>query len=151
MGPESISVTLPVIMVGGNISGIAVSPFASIMENITAHGQDVQIFEPYLDTSNKSLSMMVSTADGGQVTLSIPRTIFDLIVEDQRQQSQVDSSFKLLIDGKPTTYDQESILGSSTSIQEEDNREISFYVPPNSKSIRIIGMDASLPVRFFES
>lgn len=146
MGPESISVTLPVIMVGGNISGIAVSPFASVMENITAHGQDVQILEPYLDTSNKSLSMMVSAPDGGQVTLSIPGTIFDLIAEDQRQQLQEDSRFELLIDGKPTTYDQESILGSSTSIQEKDNREISFYVPPNSKSIQIIGIDASLPL-----
>jgi YVTN family beta-propeller protein len=147
MGPESISVTLPVIMIGGNISGIAVSPFASVVGTITAHGQDVQISEPYVDTTNKSLSMMVSAPDGGQVTLSIPRTMFDLIGEDQRQQPQNDSKFELLIDGKLTTYNEESTLASSTSPQGESNMEISFYVPPNSRSIQIIGTGtSSLPV-----
>lgn len=147
MGPESISVTLPVIMIGGNISGIAVSPFASVVGTITAHGQDVQISEPYVGTTNKSLSMMVSAPDGGQVTLSIPRTMFDLIGEDQRQQPQNDSKFELLIDGKLTTYNEESALASSTSPQGESNMEISFYVPPNSRSIQIIGTGtSSLPV-----
>jgi YVTN family beta-propeller protein len=147
MGPESISVTLPVIMIGGNISGIAVSPFASVVGTITAHGQDVQISEPYVDTTNKSLSMTVSASDGGQVTLSIPRTMFDLIGEDQRQQPQNDSKFELLIDGKPTTYNEESTLASSTNPQGESNMEISFYVPPNSRGIQIIGTGtSSLPV-----
>ena len=143
MGPESISVTLPVIMIGGNISGIAVSPFASVVGTITAHGQDVQISEPYVDTTNKSLSMTVSASDGGQVTLSIPRTMFDLIGEDQRQQPQNDSKFELLIDEKPTTYNEESTLASSTNPQGESNMEISFYVPPNSRGIQIIGMGTS--------
>ncbi len=147
MGPESISVTLPVIMIGGNISGIAVSPFASVVGTITAHGQDVQISEPYVDTTNKSLSMTVSASDGGQVTLSIPRTMFDLIGEDQRQQPQNDSKFELLIDGKTTTYNEESTLASSTNPQGESNTEISFYVPPNSRGIQIIGTGtSSLPV-----
>jgi YVTN family beta-propeller protein len=146
MGPESISITLPVIMVGGNISGIAVSLFASVVGTITAHGQDVQISEPYVDTTNKSLNMMVSAPDGGQVTLSIPRAMLSLIGADQRQQPQNDSKFELLIDVKPTTYNEESTFVSSTSPQGESNVEISFYVPPNSRSIQIIGTGTSLPV-----
>ena len=129
MGPESISVTLPVIMIGGNISGIAVSPFASVIGTITAHGQDVQISEPYVDTINKSLSMMVSAPDGGQVTLSIPRTMFDLIGEDQRQQPQNDSKFELLIDGKPTTYNQESTLASIQVYKEKAIWKFHFMFP----------------------
>lgn len=142
MGPESISFTLPVIMVGGNISGIAVSPFASVVGTITAHGQDVQISEPYVDTTNKSLSMMVSAPDGGQVTISVPNITLEMIgEEDQTQQSQNGSKFKLLIDGEPTRFNEQSIPPSNINLQKETNREISFYVPPNSKSIQIIGMD----------
>jgi hypothetical protein len=146
MGPESISLRLPVIMVGGNISGITVSPFASVVGTITTHGQDVQISEPYGDTTNKSLSMMVSAPDGGQVTLSIPRAILSLIGDDQWQQSQNGSKFELLIDEKPTTYNIGSILDSGTSPQGESNLEFSFYAPPNSKSVQIIGTNTSLPV-----
>jgi YVTN family beta-propeller protein len=134
MGPESISVTLPVIMVGGNVDGIAVSPFASVIGYIKAHGQDVQISEPYMDTNNKILSLMVSAPDGGQVTLSIPKTMFLLIGDEQQQQPQNDSTLILLIDGNPAKYNEESDLFS------DGNREISFYVPPYSKSIQIIGM-----------
>lgn len=139
MGPESISVTLPVIMVGGNISGLAVSPFASVIGHITAHGQDVQITEPYMDTSNKSLSMMVSAPDGGQVTLSIPRAMLSLIGVDQWPQPQNSSKFELLIDGQPSAISKESTFGSSTNLQGESNMETSFYVRPNSRSIQIIG------------
>lgn len=146
MGPESISVALPVIMVGGNISGSTVSPFASVIGAINAHSQDVQITEPFLDTSNKSLSMVVSARDGGQVTLSIPRAMLGLIGDDQWQQPQNGSKFELLIDKKPTTYSEESTLTSNTSPQRESNMEISFYVPPNSRSIHIIGMGTSPPI-----
>lgn len=146
MGPESISVTLPVIMVGGNISGLAVSPFASVIGYITAHGQDVQISEPYMDTGNKSLSMAVSAPDGGQVTLSIPREFLSLIGEEQALQSQDSSKFELLIDGQPTTYNKESSLTSDTNLQQESNIEISFYVPPNSRSIQIIGTGTSFSI-----
>jgi hypothetical protein len=52
----------------------------------------------------------------------------------------------LLIDGKPTTYNEESTLASSTSPEAESDIEISFYVPPNSRSIQIIGTGVSLPV-----
>jgi hypothetical protein len=79
----------PVIRVGRNISGIAVSRFASVIGTITAHGQDVQISEPHIDTTNKSLSMMVSAPDGGQVTLSIPRGMLSLIGDEQRQQQRI--------------------------------------------------------------
>jgi YVTN family beta-propeller protein len=150
MGPESISVTLPVIMVGGNVSGLAVSPFAGVIGYITAHGQDVQISEPYMDTSNKSLSMSVSAPDGGQVTLSIPQAMLGLIGDDQSLQPQNNSKFELLIDGQPTTYTIESILISNTTLQAESISEISFYAPPGSRSIQIIGTDtssSSIPTR----
>ena len=146
MGPESISVTLPVIMFGGNVSGLALSPFAGVIGYITAHGQDVQISEPYMDAGNKSLSMSVSAPDGGQVTLSIPQAMLGLIVDDQSLQPQNNSEFKLLIDGKPTTYNEESALASSMSPQGESDIEISFYIPPNSRSIQIIGTGVSFPV-----
>lgn len=146
MGPESISVTLPVIMVGGNVSGLAVSPFAGVIGYITAHGQDVQISEPYMDTGNKSLSMSVSAPDGGQVTLSIPQAMLGLIGDDQSLQPQNNSKFELLIDGQPTTYSIESILFSNTSLQGESSMEISFYVPPHSRSIQIIGTGTSSPI-----
>jgi YVTN family beta-propeller protein len=145
MGPESISVTLPVIMVGGNISGLAVSPFAGVIGYITAHGQDVQVSEPYMDAGNKSLSMSVSAPDGGQVTLSIPRELLSLIGYEQSLQPQNNSKFELSIDGKPTTYNEENTLASSTSPQGESSMENSFYVPPNSRSIQIIGTGTSLP------
>jgi YVTN family beta-propeller protein len=145
MGPESVSVTLPVIMVGGNVSGIAVSPFASVIGQINAHSQDVQISEPYMDTSNKSLSMMVNSPDGGQVTLSIPRTILGLIEDEQRQIQQNISKFELLIDGNPSRYSEENVLPPSLGIETPSNAEISFYVPPNSNSIQIIGSGTTTP------
>lgn len=149
MGPESISVTLPVIMVGGNVSGLAVSPFAGLIGYITAHGQDVQISEPYLDTSNKSLSMSASASDGGQATLSISQAMLGLIGDDQSLQPQNNSKFELLIDGQPTTYTIESIPISNTSPQAESISEISFYAPPGSSSIQIIGTatSSSTPTR----
>ena len=149
MGPESISVTLPVIMVGGNVSGLAVSPFAGVIGYITAHGQDVQISEPYIDTGNKSLSMSVSAPDGGQVTLSIPQAMLGLIGDGQSLQPQNNSKFELLIDGQPTTYNKESILISNTNPQGDGSMEISFYVPPDSRSIQIIGTGTSslIPTR----
>jgi NADPH-dependent 2,4-dienoyl-CoA reductase/sulfur reductase-like enzyme len=49
--------------------------------------------------------------------------------------------------GRRTNPDAESTLASSTSQQGESNMEISFYVPPNSRSIQIIGTGtSSLPV-----
>lgn len=88
--------------------------------------------------------MMVSAPDGGQVTLSVPNTVLEMIGEDQTQQtqqSQNGSKFKLLIDGEPTRFNEQSILPSNINLQKETNREISFYVSPNSRSIQIIGMD----------
>ncbi|MFY9967018.1 MAG: hypothetical protein WAK50_14895, partial [Nitrososphaeraceae archaeon] len=112
---------------------------------ITAHGQDVQIAEPYMDAGNKSLSMSVSAPDGGQVTLSIPQAMLGLIGDDQSLQPQNNSKFQLLIDGKPTTYSIESILFSNTSLQ-GGRMEISLYAPPDSRSIQIIGTGTSSPI-----
>jgi hypothetical protein len=130
-------------MVGGNVSGLAVSPFAGVIGYITAHGQDVQISEPYMDTGNKSLSMSVSAPDGGQVTLSIPQAMLSLIGYDQLLQPQNNSKFELLIDSQPTTYTIESIPISNTNLQGEGSVEISFYVPPDSRSIQINGKGIS--------
>ncbi|MGB7883943.1 MAG: hypothetical protein WBL44_14555, partial [Nitrososphaeraceae archaeon] len=98
----------------------------------------------YMDAGNKSLSMSVSAPDGGQVTLSIPQAMLVLIGDDQSLQPQNNSEFELLIDGKPTTYNEESTLASSP--EAESDIEISFYVPPNSRSIQIIGTGVSFPV-----
>ena len=95
------------------------------------------------------LAITLQLASGHHVLneIDVPRTMFDLIGEDQRQQPQNDSKFELLIDGKLTTYNEESTLASSTNPQGESNMEISFYVPPNSRGIQIIGTGtSSLPV-----
>ena len=56
IGPKAISKTIPVIT-----SGL---PFALVAGNVTGHGQDVEISEPFVDIKTKSLTMKLTHMTG---------------------------------------------------------------------------------------
>ncbi|HET7283270.1 MAG TPA: hypothetical protein VFI70_01165 [Nitrososphaeraceae archaeon] len=91
IGPNAVSTTLPVIAKD--------TPAAEVIGIIAAHGLDVQVSEPFADIKTKSISMNVSSPDGGDLTLRIPRDMLDA-----RDNNGRDITFKVSIDGNPTQY-----------------------------------------------
>ena len=127
IGPKAISKTIPVIA-----SGL---PFALIAGNITGHGQDVEISEPFIDIKTKSLTMKVSSHDGGDLTLRIPRNLLDA-----KDTNAKDIAFKVSIDGKSVSYQEEKIKSPNTAINGAGGyREMTFFVPKDSKALEVVG------------
>jgi YVTN family beta-propeller protein len=124
LGPRAIAKTIPVVTTG--------IPAALIAGNITAHGQDVLVSDPFIDIKTKSLTMKAASPDGGDLTLRIPTSMLD--AKDTNGNS---TDFKLSIDGKPTTYQEQKLQEGA------GYREITFFVPKNSKLIDIIGTETA--------
>ena len=59
IGPNAVSTTLPVIAKD--------TPAAKVIGVITVHGLDVQVSEPFADIKTKSITMNVSSPDGGDL------------------------------------------------------------------------------------
>jgi len=82
--------------------------------------------------------MNVSSPDGGDLTLRIPRAMLDA-----RDNNGRDITFKVSVDGNPTQYQEEQKqigdIGRAEVVGKIDYREITLFVPKNSKVIDIIG------------
>jgi DNA-binding beta-propeller fold protein YncE len=120
IGPRSISTTLHVVKIDTPtaVSGI-----------IRAHGQDTAVSEAYIDSSNKTVIMNVRSIDGGNLDLNIPRYILD------SQKNGTDTSFTVLIDGREIGFHE---------TKNPYYRELTMFVPKDSKTIKIIGTAAPL-------
>lgn len=119
VGPQSISTTLPVITVE--------RPYATV-GLVDVHSQDVQVSNLSLEIGGKTLTMDVSSPDGGDVTMKIPRGMID------SQQNGSDTPFQVMIDGKSGKMDQVSA--------DSNSREISVFVPKDAKSMTVVGTTA---------
>jgi hypothetical protein len=122
LGPRAISKTIPVVTTG--------IPAALIAGNITAHGQDVLVSDPFIDIKTKSLIMKAASQDGGDLTLRIPTSMLD--AKDTKGNN---TDFKLSVDGKPTTFQEPKLQ------EEAGYREITFFVPKDSKVIDVVGTE----------
>lgn len=122
LGPRAIAKTIPVVTKG--------IPAALIAGNITAHGQDVQVSYPFIDIKTKILTMKAASLDGGDLTLRIPISLLD--VKDTNGNR---TDFKLSIDGKPATYQEQKLQEGA------GYREITFFVPKDSKVIDVFGTE----------
>jgi DNA-binding beta-propeller fold protein YncE len=116
--PRSISATLPVVKID---TPTAVNGF------IRVHGQDTAVSEPYINPVNKTLIMNVRSTDGGDLNLNIPRYILD------SQKNGTDTSFTVLIDGREIQFQE---------LTNPDYRELTMFIPKDSKLIKIIGTTA---------
>ena len=149
MGPESYALSIPVV---------TNKPPILFVDNIIAHSQDVQILNPVLmdtqdnndnltsaailDSENKSLSMQVSSLDGGDLQIKIPEGILNAITEGGEYNITV------LIDGVKTEYIE--IPSSNVTDQQQQqlsqkdtSKEISIFIPKGDKKVEIIGKDIS--------
>jgi hypothetical protein len=108
MGPESYALSIPVV---------TQEPPILFVDNIVVHGQDVKPVNPilmniadniynltkfaFLNTENKSLTMQVTSPDGGNLQIKIPKTVLDSIAEPGQVAlgNVTDIKFTVLIDG----------------------------------------------------
>lgn len=120
MGPESISMYLPVVTMQTPVAYVG---------NIFAHGQDVYISEAVVDTEKKALVLVTQAEDGGKLVVQIPRAILDA-----KKLSNEDSVFMVYADNK--LIDQELIP------QADGSRSVSIEVPPGTESVTISGTSA---------
>ena len=135
IGPNAVSTTIPVIARD--------TPAALIIGNIVAHGQDVQVSEPFIDTKTKTITMNVNSPDGGEIALRIPRSILDA-----RDNNGNNIAFKVSVNGHPTLY-QEEEQQQNERIGKLDYREINVFIPKDSKTIDIVGTNtANIPYAF---
>jgi DNA-binding beta-propeller fold protein YncE len=116
MGPRSISSMLTVSTID--------SPHA-VLGAVHAHGQDVEVSDLFIDLDKMSLEMKVSTGDGGDLTLEVPRFLMDA-----KDASGQDSGFQVLLDGR--TVDHEDVSN-------DDIREITVFVPRGATNLEIVG------------
>ncbi|HET7392043.1 MAG TPA: YncE family protein [Nitrososphaeraceae archaeon] len=121
LGPNAISTTIPVIARD--------TPAALVIGNITAHGLDVQVSEPFVDIKIKRIIMNVNSPDGGELALRIPRSVLDA-----RDNNGNDIAFKVSVNGNPIQYQEKQ-----KQVGKLDYREITLFVPKNSKMIDIVG------------
>jgi YVTN family beta-propeller protein len=123
MGPQSVSTSLPIITVENP---------SAVVGTIKVHGQDVTPSEPYLNTANKTLTMAVKTADGGNLTLELPRQLID-----SKQGNNTDSQFHVTIDGKTSSYQegQQPITNQNGT----QSRVITLFIPKSAAKLEITG------------
>ncbi len=151
MGPESYAVSVPVV---------TNEPPILFVDNIIVHGQDFQILKPVLmetqnnndnltsaailDSENKSLSMQVSSFDGGDIQIKIPKTVLNVITEEGKG-NVTDSKFTVLIDGVKTEFTEipprKVIIDEGQEEQKDTSREISVFIPKGDKKVEILGKD----------
>jgi DNA-binding beta-propeller fold protein YncE len=158
MGPESYALSVPVV---------TAKPPILFVDNIVVHGEDVQILNPIvmdaastgaaggenynltsvaiLDSENKNISMHVTSPDGGNLQIKIPKTVLDSIAE---VENVTDAKLTVLIDGVKTEFKetpQPMKIGDSDLQQQQKDitREISVFIPKGDKKIEIIGKDIS--------
>ena len=105
----------------------------AVLGVMRAHAQDVMISEPIMDIARKMLTMGVSTVDGGQMTLELPRYMIDSV------QGNSDTQFQVTIDGNPVQYEEGELITSA-----EDGSQyiqITVFVPAGSTRLDIVGTE----------
>src|SRR5574339_263708 len=147
MGPESYALSVPVV---------TQEPPILFVDNIIVHGQDVQILntvlmdktaagekyrfistyltsEAILDSENKSLSMQVTSSDGGDLQIKIPKTILDIIIEGDRNMT-------VLVGGEKTEFKEIPSSLSDQQLQQKDiSKEILVFIPKGDRKVEITG------------
>ena len=147
MGPESYALSVPVV---------TQEPPILFVDNIIVHGQDVQILNPVfmdttaagekyslispyltsaaiLDSENKSLSMQVTSSDGGDLQIKIPKTILDTIIEGDRNMT-------VLVGGEKTEFKEIPSSLSDQQLQQKDiSKEILVFIPKGDRKVEITG------------
>jgi len=165
MGPESYSLSVPVV---------TNKPPILFVDKVVVHGEDVQILNPIvmdaadaaataagrenniftlpyltsaaiLDSENKSLTMQVTSPDGGNLQIKIPKTVLDSIAEVENVTT---AKLTVLIDGVKTEFKETSQPiriddGGNQQQQKDITREISVFIPKGDKKVEIIGKDIS--------
>ena len=126
IGPNAVSTTIPVIARD--------TPAALVIGNIAAHGQDVQVSEPFIDIKTKTITMNLNSPDGGEIALRIPRFILDAIDNNGN-----DIAFKVSVNGNPTPYQQQEPQQQHGQTGKLDYREITVFIPKGSMTIDIAG------------
>ncbi len=135
IGPNAVSTTIPVIARD--------TPAALVLGNIVAHGQDVQVSEPFIDTKTKIITMKVNSPDGGEIALRIPRYILD--AKDNNNNN--DMAFKVSVNGNPTSYQEKEQQQERTA--KLNYREITVSIPKDSKTMDIVGTNTiNIPCAF---
>lgn len=122
IGPQSVSASFPVVTLANPVA---------VLGTIKAHGQDVVVSQPIMDTSNKTLSMAISTEDGGDLTLVLPRYMID------SRQENTDTKFQVMIDGNPAEYQEGELITSSEDGSQ--SRQITAFIPAGSTRLDVIG------------
>lgn len=125
IGPNAVAITIPVIAKD--------TPAATVIGVITAHGQDVQVSDSLADLKTKAITMKVSSPDGGELALRIPRAMLD--AKDNKGN---DILFKVSVNGNPIQY-QEQKQAEKAGVGNLDYREITLFLPKDSKMLDIIG------------
>jgi hypothetical protein len=153
MGPESNAINMPVV---------TQEPPILFVDNIIVHGQDVKPINPvligiendvynltkfaFLNSENKSLTMHVTSPDGGNLQIKMPKTILDSLAE---VENATDFKLTVLIGGVKTEFKetlQPMKIGDGVDQQQQQKditREISVFIPKGDKKIEIIGKDIS--------
>ncbi|AIF85551.1 hypothetical protein NTE_03523 [Candidatus Nitrososphaera evergladensis SR1] len=119
IGPEAMATSLPVVTFETPVI---------VPGDIRVHGEDVTASDPMLHVVDKSLTMEVQSADGGDISIQIPRSMLDA------QSEGADSKFQVLIDGKPVEYQQ--------TASSSDSREITMFVPQGTHALTVTGTKA---------
>lgn len=122
IGPESISTSFPVV---------TLSNPAAVLGIIRAHSQDVVVSEPIMDIAMRTLSMAVSTEDGGELTLVLPRYMID------SRQENSDTQFQVTIDGNSAEYEEGELIISAEDGSE--SRQITVFIPAGSTRLDVLG------------
>ena len=117
LGPQSISMTLPVLTLETPLT---------FLDLISFHGQDVRASNAFVDLGSNTLTMDLLADDGGKAAIHIPRNVLDAKNDDG-----TDARFEVMIDGMTVSYEE---MKSDPSM-----RVVSLQIPKNAKSLSVSG------------
>jgi len=83
--------------------------------------------------------MYVTSPDGGNLQIKMPKTILDSMIETEEEEkgNVTGSKFTVLIDGVKTKFEE------IKQQQKDTTKEISVFIPKGDKKVEIIGKDIS--------
>jgi hypothetical protein len=90
-----------------------------------ATGEKYSFISPYLtsgaimDGENKSLSIQVTSSDGGDLQIKIPTTILDTVIEGDRNMT-------VLVDGEKTEFKEIPSKSSTATTKRYNKRDLSI-------------------------
>ncbi|MGD1834622.1 MAG: hypothetical protein ACPKQO_02750 [Nitrososphaeraceae archaeon] len=132
IGPETYSIKLPVVTKEAPIIFVG---------DVILHGQDVQTENlvlqyknltsfAMLDNENNTLTMEVTSLDGGELQISLPRSILD------STENGVDTEFLALLNNEEIRVKETKLKDESTTLQD---RVITVFIPKGDQRLEIKG------------